>query len=309
LAFALAGFVRKGNFNIVDTHNIQSHLWGRLSTLVGGQAAVVATVHSSIRREHPGRLKGILYETVDRLTMSRVDHFVAVSDNLRAELMEWGITGDRITVIPNGIRMGQPSDQERNAVRRELGLGLADQVIGTVGRLEPAKAQKHLLEALRILIQEWPRVKCVLVGTGRLEDELRTFVADYDLGNRVLFTGFRDDVSRLLQAFDIFVLSSTTEGLPFALLEACAYAKPVVTTRVGGMPEVISDGWSGRLVEPGDVAELADAIGDLLADETQARQLGQRAAADVASRYSVTSMIENTRQAYRVALAHWERHR
>jgi glycosyltransferase involved in cell wall biosynthesis len=262
-----------------------------------------------MRMEHPGRLKGIFYEGVNRLTMSKADHFIAVSDYLRAELMGWGIARDRITVVPNGVRLSQPSDTERNAARRELGFSLADRVIGTVGRLEPAKGHRYLLEALKILIRKWPQVKCVLVGSGRLEDELRAFVADHSLGNHVLFTGFRDDVSRLLQAFDIFVLPSITEGIPFALLEACAYAKPVVATRVGGVPEVIADGWSGRLVEAGDVVGLADAIGALLCDQAQARQLGQRAAAEVANRYSMTSMIEGTEQAYRVALAYRERHR
>ncbi len=309
LAFTLAGFVQHGNFNIVDTHNIQSHLWGRLSTLAGGHAAVVATVHSSMRMEHPGRLKGMFYEALDRLTISKVDHFIAVSDYLRAKLMEWGIARDRITVVPNGVRLSQPSDTERNAARRELGFSLDDWVIGTVGRLEPAKGYRYLLEALKILIRKWPQVKCVLVGSGRLEDELRAFAADHGLGNNVLFTGFRDDVNRLLQAFDVFVLSSITEGIPFALLEACACAKPVVATCVGGVPEVIADGWSGRLVEARDVAGLADAIKDLLCDKARAHQLGQRAAVEVANRYSMTSMIEGTEQAYRLALAYRERHR
>jgi len=309
LAFTLAGFVRQGSFNIVDTHSIQSHLWGRLSTLVGGSAAVVATVHSSMRMEHPGRLKGIFYEAVDRLTMSRVDHFITVSDCLRDELIEWGIARDQITVVPNGVRLSQPSDTERNAARRELGFSPADRVIGTVGRLEPAKGHRCLLEALEILIRTWPHIKCVLVGSGRLEDELCAFVANHGLSNHVLFTGFRDDVSRLLQAFDIFVLPSITEGIPFALLEACACAKPVVATRVGGVPEVIADGWSGRLVGAGDIAGLADAISDLLSDDARARQLGRRAAVDVATRYSMASMIKGTQKAYRAALMHRERHR
>ncbi len=304
-ALVLARLVRQGGFNIVDAHNVQSHLWGCLSALIGERPALVATVHSSTRMEHHGQLKGVLYDMIERWTVSKFDHIVTISNYLRSELMGWNIARDRISLVPNGVRVNRIARRERDAVQRELGLSSADRVIGTVGRLERAKGLGYLLQAIEKLLPAWPQIKCVIVGDGRLAVQLREFVASHGLHDHVLFTGFRSDVPRLLEAFDVFALPSLTEGIPIALLEACAYARPIVASRVGGVPEVISDGRSGRLVDAGDVTGLADAIDALLRDESVARWMGQQAAAEVATRYSMTNMVNGTWQAYETALASW----
>lgn len=303
IALTLAGMVRQSGFNIVDAHNVQSYLWGCLSMMMlSERPAIVATVHSSTRMEHRSRLKGVLYEMIERWTVPKFDHIVTVSSYLCSELMGWNIATDRISLVPNGVRLNGVATGERHTVRRELGLSSADRVVGTVGRLEPAKGLSYLLQAIETLMPEWPQIKCVIVGDGRLAAELRGFVVSHGLHDHVLFTGFRSDARRLLEAFDVFALPSLTEGIPIALLEACACARPIVASRVGGVPEVISDGRSGRLVDARDVAGLANAIDALLRDESLARWMGQQAAADVATRYSMRSMVNGTWQAYEAAL-------
>ncbi|MGQ9627152.1 MAG: glycosyltransferase family 4 protein [Anaerolineae bacterium] len=302
-AFVLARMVREGDFNIVDAHNVQSHLWGYLSALLGKRPALVATVHSSTRMEQRSQLKGIFYEMLERWTVPKSDHVVTVSGYLRSELIGWNISTNRISVVPNGVQVNRTAEGEREAVRRELGLSPTDRVIGTVGRLEPAKGLFYLLQAIEKLLPAWPQIKCVMVGDGRLAVQLREFVASHGLQGHVLFTGFRSDVPRLLEAFDVFALPSLTEGIPIALLEACACARPIVASRVGGVPEVISDGRTGYLVDAGDVSGLADAIDVLLRDEALARWVGGQAAVDVANRYSIKNMLNGTWQAYESALA------
>ena len=304
-SLTLARIARQGSFNIIDAHNAQSHLWGYLTRLTGERPALVATVHSSVQMEH-SRPKGLLYEMIERWTVPRSDHAITVSNYLRSELMGWGIAEDRISLVPNAVGPGRAAQGERETTRRELGLGRADQVIGTVGRLEPAKGLHYLLQAMEVLVPKWPHIKCVIVGDGRLAPQLREFAASRGLGAHVVFTGFRSDIPRLLEAFDVFALSSVTEGIPIALLEAGRCARPIVASRVGGVPEVICHGQSGLLVEAGDVAGLATAIDTLLRQEPLAQLLGRQAAEIVANRHSLSAMITGTRQAYAAALAHRE---
>jgi glycosyltransferase involved in cell wall biosynthesis len=303
LAFSLAHIVREGSFNILDAHNVQSRWWTRATqALLKASPALVATVHSSIRQEHPHQLKGRLYEGIERRLLPGFDQVITVSGFLRDELKGWGIPDGRISLAPNGVDLERPAKGEGVAIRRELGLEPNQPVIGSVGRLEPAKGLPFLLEATARLALEWPQIRCLVVGEGRLLPQLSQYVADHGLGEIVQFTGFRSDVKRLLEAFDVFVLPSVTEGIPIALLEACACARPVVASRIGGVPEVISDGLNGSLVEVGDVAGLASAVDGLLRNRKLAERLGQQAERDVARRYSLASMVQVTRQAYTLAL-------
>ena len=130
-------------------------------------------------------------------------------------------------------------------------------MVGTVGNFTAKKDQATLLRALAELSPAGRDVVAVLVGLGPLEEELRALAVELGIGGRVRFPGSRDDVFALLPAFDVFVLSSRFEGLPIALLEAMATGVAPVATRVGGIPEVITDGQDGLLVDPGDPATLA----------------------------------------------------
>ena len=305
----LAREARRGGFAIVDAHNIQSRLWCLLASLSTPGTVLVATVHSSLGREHAGRLKGRLYELLERWVLPKAGGVIAVSAALRTELLGWGGAADRISVVPNGVREVPVAAAAGLALRREFGLGPDDQVVGAVGRLEPAKGLFHLLDAVAALGPDWPRLKCLIVGEGRLERQLRTRAADRGIAGRVLFAGFRSDVPNVLAGLDIFALPSLTEGIPFALLEAGLAGRPIVASRVGGVPEVIADGGSGLLVEPADVPGLAAAIGGLLADRERAHRLGRQAAETVRRRFGLPAMVEGTRRAYAAAVDRAPGHR
>lgn len=306
-ARALAQVVRSGHFNLVDAHNVQSYVW-TVAALAGrkDRPALAATVHSSPRLEHRDPIKRYGYESIERLCLPAFDQVVTVSHFLRTELGRWGIPAERIFVSPNGVMLERCGEAASAAARRELGLQPGDLVVGSVGRLEPAKGHRFLIDALARLVQRWPRLQCVLVGEGRLLAELRQAAEKMGMAGRVIFTGFRGDVMRLMEAFDIFALPSLTEGIPFALLEASASARPIVASRVGGVPEIICDGESGRLTAPADPAQLAAAIDGLLGDPPGAQRMGQRAALNVARNFSMMRMLDVVCEAYGAALRQHE---
>jgi glycosyltransferase involved in cell wall biosynthesis len=164
-----------------------------------------------------------------------------------------------------------------DGVRRELGIPLGAPVIGTVANLKPHKGLSYLLRAATMVRNSLPNARFVIVGQGPLERELRTTAHDLGLDDAVIFTGFRDDVGRIVSDFDLFVLPSLHEGLSLALIEAMLLGKPAVVTSVGGLPEVVRDGEEGFLVPSADPEALAHQIISLVGDRTLLESFGRRA--------------------------------
>jgi glycosyltransferase involved in cell wall biosynthesis len=304
-AWSLREIIENGGFDIIDAHNIQSFFWVYLATLgMTNRPALVATVHSSSQMEHPNPLKAGLYEAITRLAVPKFDQVVTVSKFIYSELTHYKISEDHISRIPNGVQFIKAGREEGLQIRKELGIDPADLVVGTIGRLEPAKGIDILIPAIARLLPDWPQIKCLVVGDGRLSESLKDLAKEVGIEQRVIFTGFRSDIPRLLEAYDIFTLPSRTEGIPFALLEACFAALPVVASRVGGVPEIISDGQTGCLVDPEDIDGLAKGIDCLLRDRSLAKHMGQQAAQDVKQRFTIESMIDGTQRAYAAAIEH-----
>lgn len=236
---------------------------------------------------------------IHRATLSRYTAIVAVSQPVREGLVaQYPTLADRISVIENGVdvthlRRALP---RRDVVRASLGIGQDELLVLNVGNLRPPKNQRGLIRAFSALSPALrSRTRLVIVGRDDGEgDELGRLVAKAGLGTEVRFAGSRQDVPDLLAACDVFAMSSLVEGLPIALLEAGALGKPLVATRVGGIPDVIVDGRTGRLVEPGDDAALARALEQTLESREDRDRLGAEAERIVRSRFS----IQNTAAAY-----------
>jgi glycosyltransferase involved in cell wall biosynthesis len=203
-------------------------------------------------------------------------------------------------LVYNGIDVDEMSAarQERQDARRELGLGPDDRAVISVGRLSREKDYATLLRALAAL----PGPRLFLVGHGPARGELEALAAELGLGQRVAFLGERNDVPRLLAACDLFALSSLTEGISMALLEAMAGGLPVAATAVGGTPELVIPGETGLLAPPGDPAALAQAMGALLGDVERAKALGAAGATRVAERFSLEAMAKAYAELYRLSL-------
>jgi glycosyltransferase involved in cell wall biosynthesis len=228
--------------------------------------------------------------------------------NARVMTVSEGVAGSirssvPVDVVIHGIDAAamHHGDAARAEARRRLDLPLDAPVLGTVGNFTAKKDHAGLLAAFATVVAERPTARLVLMGTGPLEDALRTRVRDLGLDDAVQFTGSRDDVFELLPAFDVFVLSSRFEGLPIALLEAMASGVAPVATRVGGIPEVITDGVDGLLVEPGDAGALATSCTKLLADDGTRRSIAG-AARTRAADFDLSGAVTTIEAVYRRAL-------
>jgi sugar transferase (PEP-CTERM/EpsH1 system associated) len=232
-----------------------------------------------------------------------VDQFVTVSRDLGRWLVEdIGISGHKVMSICNGVDTERFSPGGRQAARAALGIGPESIVIGTVGRLDPVKDHVGLLQAFSQLAAD-PRALLVIVGDGPTRATLAATAAGLGLGGRVRLLGERDDVPAVLTGFDIFVLSSIAEGMSNAILEAMATGLPVVATRVGGNPELVADGSSGFLVEPGSPAALADALRRYLGDPGLLARHGRAARELAQAEFSLERMVGEYGQLYGRLLA------
>lgn len=180
-----------------------------------------------------------------------------------------------------------------------LGVCSSEALIGTVGRLTPVKGQVHLLKAMRLLLDQGRKVKLVLVGDGPLRHQLEEMVRKLEMLENVAFLGQRDDTYELMQAMDVFVLPSLSEGIPLVVLEAMVAGVPVLASRVGGIPEVIKDGATGMLVEAGNEVELANRCGMLLDRVDTAAQIAKSARERVEANFSAEVMVDRVAQLYR----------
>lgn len=279
----LARALRKMRAEVVHTHNPLPLIYGAPAARLAGAAAI----HTKHGRNPAGRANRLLRRVAAQLAHA----FVAVSDTTLEQAREQhDAPRSRMHTIANGIRLDRyhPDPEARAAARVELGLGDA-WVVGTVGRLDAYKNQALLVRAMAPMLSS--RVRLVIVGDGPTRADVEAAVASLPEPRWVVMTGRRMDVPRLIPAFDVFALSSQTEGLPLVVPEAMAAGLPVVSTAVGGIPTVIDEGETGMLV-PVDEAALRTALRSLLEDQPRARKMGARAREVALERYSHDRMVD-----------------
>jgi glycosyltransferase involved in cell wall biosynthesis len=264
----LISFLRDQRVDVLHTHKFGSNLWGSLLGRLAGVPVIIAHEHTWSFEGQPLRC------FLDRSIIARAaDVVVAVSREDRRKMVEVEhIDPNRIRVVPNGIA---PKSPERGIdVRTQLGISSTAPVIGCVGNLRPQKALHHLIDCADILVREFPDLRVLIVGGGSDEARIRSLVRSRDLSKTVLLLGDRSDVPNILAALDLSVSTSDWEGSPLAVMEYMAAGKPVVATRVGGVPDLVTHGVQGLLVEPGDVEGLAGAIAGLLRDPERRAVMG-----------------------------------
>ncbi|HEX3762153.1 MAG TPA: glycosyltransferase [Kofleriaceae bacterium] len=288
----LAHALRERHADVVHTHNPLPLIYGAPAARLA-RAAAIHTKHGM----NPG---GRGHRWLRRTAAGFVHEFVAVSDTTAAQARHQRDTSPgKLHTIPNGIRLDRyaPDPEARAAARVELGLGDA-WVVGTVGRLDPIKNQAMLVRAMAPMLSS--RVRLVIIGEGPARPDVEAAIAELSEPRWVVMTGRRMDVPRLIHAFDVFALSSSSEGLPLVVPEAMAAGLPIVTTDVGGLPSVVDDQVTG-LVVPVDAQRLGAALAVLEADRDRARAMGTRARQVALSRFNFDRMVD----AY---LALYERH-
>ena len=292
-AWNLASLHRSLGPNVVHWHAARAHAIGAIAArLAPGPARVLSRrVDFPVRRSPGSRL----------LYAQPVDAIIAISEGVKAALVGSGVDPRRIRVVPSGIDLApfeKPFDRE--AARRALGIVPSTLLVLQVAALAPHKSQIDLLRAARIL-RDRNEIEFWIAGDGPLRSALEAEHRRLDLGRRVRFLGFREDVTDLLRSADLFCVSSYLEGLGTSTLDAMAAGLAVVATRVGGVPEAVTDGITGLLVEPRRPDLLAEAV-QTLADDP-ARRVAMGAAGRTRAReFGFERTEERTRDVYLEAL-------
>ena len=227
-----------------------------------------------------------------------VDVFIAASDVIAGILERDGIQRERIVTVHDGVSIGLIDKQDAVDAHAAFWLPHGSPVVGNVAALAAHKGQKHLIAAAKLVMRDVPDTRFLIVGEGELKDQLERQIKQLALERHVTLTGFRPDAIGLMKSFDLFAMSSITEGLGSAVLEAMACGLAVVSTRAGGLPEVVVDGETGILVAPHDEPAMAQAIVSLLKDPAQRAAMGQAGRARVLEAFSLESMVNKTLNVY-----------
>jgi glycosyltransferase involved in cell wall biosynthesis len=293
----MRGLFRTHGTEVLHSHNIIAHAYAALASRGLGVRRFLNTRHGR-GVAPPGRMRLALYSIAMRWT----DRVVAVCEAAKKNLDEHDrVPVAKLAVVPNGIhveRFTAASPVAHRTLADLIGVDAATPVIGFVGRLNWAKDLPTLIRAFAILRQRGVDAALALIGDGSLRAELERLAADEGAADRIVFLGDRSDVRALLPGLDVFAMSSVSEGYSIALLEASASALPIVATDVGGNAEIVSDGVTGRIVQPGDPASFADALVDVLADPARARAMGEAAFAWVHREGSVETMVARYQAIY-----------
>ena len=241
--------------------------------------------------------------SLSRWKYRQVDCFICASEAIRQLLLSDDVPPQHAVTVHEGIDLGRVAAATRANIHEELWLPHGAPVVGNVGALVPHKGQKHLIEAAALVVRQVPDARFVIAGEGELRQSLEHQIKHLGLEKHVMLAGFRPDVLSVHKAFDIFVMSSVTEGLGTSILDAMACGRPVVGTAAGGIPEVVKDGETGILVPPRDHEAMADAIVKLLKDEPLRKRMGAAGLSLANARFSAERMVQDTLRIYeRVAL-------
>jgi glycosyltransferase involved in cell wall biosynthesis len=293
---ALRRLVRERQIDIVHAHEYKTDF---LAWLLGKAEPIIplATAHGWTGHSPRERYA---YYPLDKRMLASFPRVIAVSGQIRSELIAHGARPGRVVTVLNGIDHQQfRRDRTREQpMRAALGIAPEDVVIGSIGRLEPQKRFDLLLDAVATLRATHPRLRCRIAGDGSLNAALSNQITALGLSDVCTLLGHRDDVQALHHAFDLYVQSSDYEGTPNAVLEAMALETPVIATDVGGTAEMIVDGRDGRIVPPGDRAALAAAVGQALASPAVMRTWAASARSRVETDLSFATRMSKVEAVY-----------
>jgi glycosyltransferase involved in cell wall biosynthesis len=298
--------VRAARPDVVHTHMAKAGSVGRVAAWLAGAPLIVHTYHGHVFHGYFSPRKTRVFLTIERALAKVTDRIVVVGEGQRDEIVSYGL-GTREKIVP--IRLGLELDQFlgaeslRGSLRRELGLEADTPLVGIVARLVPIKAHEDFFAAARLVLDREPRACFLVIGDGERRQELEAQVAHLGLRQAVRFLGWRRDLAQVYADLDVVALSSRNEGSPVALIEALAAGRPVVSTAVGGVPEVVVDGETGLTVPVSDPPALAEGIERLLRDGALAQRLGAAGRAHVYPRYASTRLVDDKRALYTRELA------
>jgi glycosyltransferase involved in cell wall biosynthesis len=287
-------YIKKGCYDIVHTHSSKAGLLGRLAARMAGIKHIIHTPHGHIFYGYYGKLLSYIFILLERWAARFTENIITLTKAGKEEHVKYKISSeDKFVTIHSGLELNswQPA-YTRKEVIEEFSISKSNTLVGTVARLVPIKGHEFLVKAAPLVLQHYPNTTFLVIGDGPLRKKLENLAQQLNVFDKIVFSGMRKDIPRLLNAIDIFVLPSLNEGMGRVIIEAMALAKPIVAARVGGVPDVVEDGSSGLLVPPADPEALADAICQIMRNSSLSAKLSSHAV----SRSEKFSHIEMIRQ-------------
>jgi glycosyltransferase involved in cell wall biosynthesis len=297
--------IRRNRYDVVHAHSAKGGYAGRLAARLAGVPAIVYTPSGLSFNPFIRRRVALLYLVLERLAGLYTDAIIAACESERQEVVRHALVPEaHVLLLPNPF---DPTDCRPSALpeakRQELGLRPDDPVVGTVARLTRQKGVGFFVGAAALVLKSHPRAQFVLVGDGELRPQVEAQIHGLGIGPGFYFLGRRDDYLDIMATFDVFVMSSLWEGLPYAPLEAMALEKPVVGTDVTGLRDLIQDGVNGLLVPAESAPALAHAVVTLLEDKDLADGLAHEGRRGLGQRYDPRCIAAETGKLYQAILA------
>lgn len=298
--FKLFMYLIKNKFDIVQTSLFEANFHGRIAAKLAGVPVIISEEHSEHYQYNSFKFKAHIY--LDKFLSMFTDKIICCSEKMMYSISKKeNISMNKLIPIVNAIDFKKFENvKNRTFVRKSINLDNSNILIGNIASLSPRKGQDCLIRAFSKIHRIFPSSKLVIVGREHIKtkDKLCDIVCELRLADDVIFLGERQDIPDLLNAMDIFVLSSVHEGLPLSIVEAMYMGVPVISTDTGGVSEIISNGVNGILVSPGDPDSLSDAIADLLNNSEKSRLLAKSAKDIVSSKFDPNIYINKLNSLY-----------
>ena len=290
----IRSFIKNNQIQILHTHSSKAGILGRLAGRLAGVKIILHTVHGWSFNDFQPVIIRKLFISLERLAARFTHKIIVVSDyDLQKGLRSRIGSPDKYTLIRYGIDYSEFHNQ-KDGLRREFGIGESDPLIGSISCFKPQKSVQDFIKSAFLMNRVFPDAKFILVGDGVLRGSLERLIKKYNLGGKIILTGWRSDIPRILSAIDVFVLTSLWEGLPISVLEAMASSKPVVATNTGGIAEVVVENKTGFLVRPKDRRGLCEKLNVLLKDRSLRDYIGGNARQSLGQDFDIKNTAEKT---------------
>lgn len=290
--------------DIVHLHSPKAGGLGALAGRILRVKKIIYTVHGwTFNETRPLHQKlGIIL--VSWITMLLTHKTILLSAREYTQALHFPWVKERLSLIPLGIKppVFMSVDGAKQFLGKMIGLSVQDlnkkTVVGTIAELHPNKGLTYLVNAMKSVVQSLPNTICIIIGDGQEKENLRALIQEKKLENNIFMTGYVDNASEYLKAFNVFILPSLKEGLPYAILESGCASLPVVSTTVGGIPEMIEDMKSGILIQPKSVRELSHAISYMVEHPEDRRKFGSTLKEQVVSKFGLERMVGDVEKVY-----------
>lgn len=297
----LADEIAGEGYDIVHCHGARANFIGMfLKSKI--KVPLITTMHSDYKLDFRDNVyKRLVFTTLNKIALKKFNYYIAISDTFKEMLVERGFERDKIFTVYNGIDVDMELNYlDKDVFLREKGIEYnGETIVGIIARLDKVKDHETFLRAAKRLIDDKKDVIFLIAGEGNDEKRLISLVEEMNIKEYVYFIGFIDDPFSFFNAIDINTLTSLSESFPYAILEGAIMRKPIISTNVGGLKELIIDGETGYLINVGDYKGLADKIKILIDDKEKMLKLGENLYKKTKNEFSSDSMAEEHVRIYK----------